>query len=105
LGIFGHIAHHTGHYTAAVKWYQQSHTLLHEVGSTYFEAVALDFLGQAHAALDEPEPAGRSWERALELYRVQHRTAAADRVQRQLAALRPPPRPSPLDASHSPAVT
>lgn len=93
LGILGYIALHTGHHAAAVDRYRQSHTLLHEAGSTYFEANALDQLGQAHAALDEPGHAVRAWEQALELYRTQGRTAAADRVRHQLAALGPPSRP------------
>ncbi|WP_425427036.1 hypothetical protein [Actinophytocola xinjiangensis] len=53
----------------------------------------MDQLGQAHAALDEPGHAVRAWEQALELYRTQGRTAAADRVRHQLAALGPPSRP------------
>jgi DNA-binding SARP family transcriptional activator len=86
LGVFGYIAQHTGEHTAAVDWYQRSHTLLHEVGSTYFEATALDLLGQTHSALGEAGLACHAWERALELCRVQRRTADADRIQRQLEA-------------------
>ncbi len=87
LGLFGYIAQHAGRHAAAIEWYQQSHTLLHEVGSTYFEAGALDFLGQAHSALGEADLARPAWERALDLCRAQHRAGDAERIQRQLDAI------------------
>ncbi|TDV49700.1 AfsR/SARP family transcriptional regulator [Actinophytocola oryzae] len=89
LGLFGFLAQHAGRLVAAVEWYRQSHVLLHEVGSTYFEAGALDLLGQAHSALGRADLARPAWERALELCRAQHRAGDVERLQRRLDAIEP----------------
>ena len=86
-GILGFLAQHTGRYRDAVNHYRDAAGVLLEAGNTYFEGTVLEFAGQTHLALDEPEAAHRTWQEALELYRVQARTADADRVRGYLADL------------------
>ncbi|MEU5261356.1 BTAD domain-containing putative transcriptional regulator [Amycolatopsis sp. NPDC021455] len=88
-GILGFITQHTGPPRHALALYRDAVALLREVGNTYYEGTVLDFTGATHLALGETECARRSWQRALELYRVQQRTADADRVRRHLAGLEP----------------
>lgn len=84
LGILGHIAYHTGRHNAAVNYLGQALTILREIGNTYYEATALDYLGLSHEALGDPESARAAWRAALRLYRIQHRTADAERLAAQL---------------------
>jgi hypothetical protein len=51
----------------------------------YFEADALDRLGQAFLSIDQREQAAMAWQQALGLYQAQHGTPEADRLQRKMA--------------------
>ncbi|GAA1310675.1 tetratricopeptide repeat protein [Saccharothrix xinjiangensis] len=84
LDSLGFIAHSTGDYHKALDYYQQALTLLRTLGDTYDVVNTLDHLGHPHAALGHRDQARAVWWEALELYREQGRTAAAERVQRQL---------------------
>jgi DNA-binding SARP family transcriptional activator len=84
LGILGFVAQHTSQPGQATDLFRQAHTMLHEVGNTYYEATVLDFLGETQLALDNLPAARTAFRQALELYQVQGRAADADRVRRQL---------------------
>jgi DNA-binding SARP family transcriptional activator/tetratricopeptide (TPR) repeat protein len=89
LDSLGYIAHHTGQPAHALDYYRQALILFHELDNVYQEANTLDRLGEVHATWDHQTEARAVWQQALELYRTQHRTADAERIQRKLAERRP----------------
>lgn len=90
-GVLGYIALHTAQHTRARSLLEESDTLLGKVGNTYYQATALDYLGRAHHALGNVEATDQVWQRALQLYRKQHRTTEADDLQERLTTLVRPP--------------
>jgi tetratricopeptide (TPR) repeat protein len=87
LANLGYIAHHTGDDPLALDYYELSLNQFRNLGHTFVEAEILEHLGDAHAALDHRDDARQAWELASRLYRHQHRTEPADRVDRHLDAL------------------
>ena len=75
------------HHQQAIRYYQQSLTLLHSVGNTSGAARTFDSLGHPHVALSEHEQARVAWREALQLYREQGRDIEAERIQQQLDTL------------------
>ncbi|MCP2246628.1 AfsR/SARP family transcriptional regulator [Lentzea aerocolonigenes] len=88
LDSLGHIAHHAARHDEAIHHYQQALTLRRHLGATYGVADILDGLASSQAALGRRNQARAAWCEALELYRDQGRDEDADRVQRQLDAVR-----------------
>jgi tetratricopeptide (TPR) repeat protein len=86
LDSLGYIAHHTTQHAQALDYYHQALTLFRD-RNTYHEANTLNHLGHTHAALGDHDQARHSWQQALQLYQVQHRTADIIRVQQQLDEL------------------
>jgi tetratricopeptide (TPR) repeat protein len=70
----------------AIAYYQQALALFRELGDTYETANTLDQLGYTYRALGHHDQARTVWQRALDLYRSQHRKAA-DRVHDRLVEL------------------
>jgi DNA-binding SARP family transcriptional activator/Tfp pilus assembly protein PilF len=87
LDSLGYIAQKTGQYNQALDRYRRALELRRVLGNTYDQASTLEHLGETHHALGQHNQTGPAWRQALALYRAQHRTAEADRVGRQLAAL------------------
>jgi tetratricopeptide (TPR) repeat protein len=88
LDSIGLIAHRTGDHRQAVEnHHHQALTLYRTLGNAHQAAETLDSVGHPHAALGQPEQARKVWREALELYRVQSRSADTARVQRQLDEL------------------
>jgi tetratricopeptide (TPR) repeat protein len=87
LNTLAYVAHHTGRHTDAIDYYQEALTLRREQGNVYKEAEILDGIGQPHCALGRHDEARAAWRQALRLYEVQHRSADAEHVLRQLDAL------------------
>ncbi|RSN61373.1 SARP family transcriptional regulator [Amycolatopsis sp. WAC 04182] len=87
LDTLGYIAHHCGEYDLALDHFHESLELCRDLGATYYEADTLEHLGQSLAALRRRAEARLVWQQALRLNRTQERTADADRVAQQLAAL------------------
>ncbi|MET1075713.1 MAG: BTAD domain-containing putative transcriptional regulator [Umezawaea sp.] len=88
LDGMGYIAHHTGHRTLALDHYQRALTLLRDLDHGYHEADTLERLGHTHHALGHHDLAGTTWQQAFALFQAQHRPDDADRVRRQLDAVR-----------------
>ncbi|MFD2415839.1 AfsR/SARP family transcriptional regulator [Amycolatopsis pigmentata] len=86
LGILGHIAHHTGKQVAALGYLRQALAILREIGNTYYEATVLDYLGRCHEAIGDIGSAHAAWREALRLYRIQHRTTDAERLDENLGS-------------------
>lgn len=87
LGVYAYLGLCTGRYADVLEHGRQALGLLRDIGNTYHEAVLLHGLGQAYAALGRPGEAREAWEQALELYRSQHRSGEAKRLQLQLSEL------------------
>ncbi|HEX6341248.1 AfsR/SARP family transcriptional regulator [Umezawaea sp.] len=87
LGNLGYFAHRTGRHEHALDHYRTCLVLLRQTGDAHHEPVCLEWVGQAHAALDRPEQAREAWLEALDLYERQHRTTDAARTRRQLEDL------------------
>ncbi|MEU5261472.1 BTAD domain-containing putative transcriptional regulator [Amycolatopsis sp. NPDC021455] len=84
LDNLGYIHHRKGEAASAIGYYEQSLALRRELGDSYQEANTLDSIGQAHAAAGDEARARTAWRHALQLFRAQHRTEDAQRVQNQL---------------------
>lgn len=91
LDALGYVAQHSEQHIPAMNYYQQALVLYRDLGYSYEEPNVLDRLGHVHAAFGSYDEARQTWRQALELYRTQYRTADADRMQQQLAALDEPP--------------
>lgn len=87
LDSLGYAAHHSGQYTQALDHYGQALNLRRALGDRYEEADTLTCLGHAYQALRRPTEARHAWRQALGLYRNQHRTPEAQRVEEHLDAL------------------
>ncbi|WP_030679991.1 tetratricopeptide repeat protein [Streptomyces rimosus] len=87
LSVHAYLGLCTGRYADVLENGRRALALFREIGNTFHEAVLLEGIGQAHAALGRPEKAGEAWQQALELYRAQHRSEEAERLQRQLGEL------------------
>jgi tetratricopeptide (TPR) repeat protein len=90
LDALGYVAQHSEQHIPAMNYYQQALVLYRDLGYSYAEPNVLDRLGHVHAAFGSYDEARQTWRQALELYRTQYRTADADRMQQQLAALDEP---------------
>ncbi len=84
LRHLGYIAAHTDRHREAETYYRQSLDLHRALGDSYREADVLADLGDTHRALGRHHHADYFRRLALVLYRAQHRTAEADRIERQL---------------------
>jgi tetratricopeptide (TPR) repeat protein len=84
LDTLGYIAYDTGQHTAALDYYGRALPIFHAIGWIRVEADIHAQLGDIHAALGQREDARVAWQRALDLYQKQHRTADADRVRLNL---------------------
>ncbi|WP_189133119.1 AfsR/SARP family transcriptional regulator [Wenjunlia tyrosinilytica] len=95
LDSLGYIAHLSGRHGQALDHYHQALSMSRElsrdigIAATAFEANVLAHLGDTYQALNRTSAARHCWRQALDLYRTQHRTAAAARVQAQLDACDP----------------
>lgn len=89
LDSLGYIAHHTGRHQEAVDHYRLAVARYRAVGGDYWAADTLDRLGHAYHALGRRAAARTTWEEAAAMYGDQHRSALAERVQRQLDDLGP----------------
>jgi tetratricopeptide (TPR) repeat protein len=87
LDSLGRLAEAVGH-TEALEHYQQAFVLRQELGDTYAAAETLERLGQTYRALDQNGRARTAWRHAVRLYRTQHRTDDADRIESQLDLLK-----------------
>jgi tetratricopeptide (TPR) repeat protein len=87
LDSLGYIARHTSRPSDAISYYHQALDVARDLGYRYAEADTLAHLGQTHATLGRLTDARHAWHQALKLYRAQHRTNEAERVQQQLDAL------------------
>jgi len=85
--ILGYVAQHTDRLDDALEYFQEALLLLREVGNLYEEADALYRIGHVHAALGDHALARAYWQRALARYREHHRTAEAERTERNIAEL------------------
>lgn len=81
------IAHRTGDSAQALERYHQALALFREIGNAYQEVETLEHLGDVYRSLGRPEQARHHWNLALASYRAQHRSAAAERIQRKLSPL------------------
>jgi tetratricopeptide (TPR) repeat protein len=95
LDSLGYIAQRSGHHAQALDYFTQALAALRGLGDAYQEANTLDRLARAHLALGQREQAGAAWEKALVLYRAQHRAAEVGEVQRNLNSVSIPPSPAP----------
>ncbi|GGO96386.1 AfsR/SARP family transcriptional regulator [Wenjunlia tyrosinilytica] len=92
LDSLGYINHLNGRHDQALDHYHQALALSRElsrdigIAATAFEANVLAHLGDAHHALNRQRAARHFWRQALDLYRAQHRAAAAAHIQQQLDA-------------------
>jgi len=84
LDTLGYIAHHTGRHAEAIGYYRRALLEFRALGSDRTEADIHSYLGDIHAALGNHTDAGAAWQRALDIYRAQHRTTDAERVQHKL---------------------
>jgi DNA-binding SARP family transcriptional activator/tetratricopeptide (TPR) repeat protein len=87
LDTLGYIAYQTHDYQQALDYYQQALTGCRNAGDVNVEGDVLNHIAEVHFAVGQPDTARETWHQALELFRIQHRLADAERVQRQLAAL------------------
>ncbi|MFD7669112.1 ATP-binding protein [Streptomyces sp. NPDC059788] len=88
LSVHAYLGLCTGRHRDVLEHGRRALILFRDIGNTYHEALLLDGLGQAHAALGQHGQARDAWQQALELYRTQHRSAEAERLQLQLSELR-----------------
>jgi len=84
LHSLGHLAHRDARPGEAVSYYTRALALLDRLGHSYLQAGILEHLGDALAGAGRAGPARGAWQRALDLYRGQHRAAAADRVRHRM---------------------
>ncbi|MEH0416133.1 BTAD domain-containing putative transcriptional regulator [Streptomyces sp. B21-083] len=87
LRSLGELELETGRYREAVRRLQIASDLLALLQHGFAQAGVLARLGEAAHALGRDDLARSSWERALGLYRAQHREVPATRVLSQLASL------------------
>jgi tetratricopeptide (TPR) repeat protein len=90
LDVLGFVARQAGQYSPAIEHYRQALRLYRDLGYSYEEPNVLDGLGHAHVGGDSPGDARQAWLQALDLYAGQHRTADAERMDRQITALGAP---------------
>ncbi|MFJ2559736.1 MULTISPECIES: AfsR/SARP family transcriptional regulator [unclassified Streptomyces] len=98
LDSLGFIAHAAGRHDEALAHYERARVLFHDLGNLYEEANTLANLGDVHLALGRTDRARDQWRRAADLFRVQHRTEEAGRLEDKSAATTDRPRgrtPSP----------
>ncbi|GAA3437779.1 AfsR/SARP family transcriptional regulator [Kutzneria kofuensis] len=87
LDSLGLIAHGMGDSDRALAHLGRALTIFRDLGNLYQEADTLTTIGDVHRTLGVPAESRRAWQRALDLYRAQHRTAKADLVERRLRDL------------------
>ncbi|HEU5332343.1 MAG TPA: BTAD domain-containing putative transcriptional regulator [Actinocrinis sp.] len=87
LDSLGYIAYSTGDYAQALIHYQGTLDRYREFGNRYSEADTLVRLAEAHEKAESPQAAADALRQALELYRVQVRTADVEQVEQRLADL------------------
>jgi DNA-binding SARP family transcriptional activator/tetratricopeptide (TPR) repeat protein len=85
----GYIDEQSGRLAEAVSWYREAIAVFEEYRDNYNIATTLIQLGRVCLASGAPEDAEAAWRRALDLCRIQRRTAEADQLEQQLAELSP----------------
>lgn len=93
LDSLGFIAFRRRDYGQAAGYYQQALAMGRAHGHRMIEADVLCHLAENYRAQRRLAQARDTWEQARDLYTSQHRLAEAQRVQRQLDAIRPAARP------------
>ncbi|WP_188317053.1 AfsR/SARP family transcriptional regulator [Solihabitans fulvus] len=83
----GYVAFLSGRHEQAVDYYQQAVEAYNDLHEVHEQAHALERLGQAEHALNRYAQARASWQRALDMFRVQHLVKDAERVQLYLDLL------------------
>lgn len=82
----GEIEQRLGHHEQALSRYQRSLDIDRSLGDRYWEAVALDHLGDALLATDDRPSAEYAWRQSLAIF-IEVRRLEADRVRAKLSAL------------------
>jgi DNA-binding SARP family transcriptional activator/Tfp pilus assembly protein PilF len=101
IDSLGYIALQAGEHARALDYYRDALALRRELSHSYDQADNLAALGEVHAALGNPDDSTAALREALDLYRAQRRTAAADRIERLLTGddAHSPVGPAPRSAS------
>ncbi|HEY4453601.1 MAG TPA: BTAD domain-containing putative transcriptional regulator [Pseudonocardiaceae bacterium] len=83
----GFVATRMGRYEDAIDYYEQARAEYLIAGNVYFDAEALEMLGNTYRALGTLDRARECWQQALQIYRDHQRTVAAQRLAEQLAEI------------------
>jgi tetratricopeptide (TPR) repeat protein len=87
LDSLGYIAHRDGRLTESLVHYDRALLLYQQTANAYQVADTLVDIGRVNEAAGHLPAARSAWERAIGLYRAQHRPAKADSVLKRLAEL------------------
>ncbi|MEQ4721156.1 BTAD domain-containing putative transcriptional regulator [Nonomuraea sp. B19D2] len=87
LDSLGYIAHWARQHDQALGYYGRCLELRERLGNAYQGADTLVRIGDVHHEMGRPTAARDAWQRALDLYRKQHRAAEAENVQEKIRRL------------------
>ncbi|MGV9366044.1 tetratricopeptide repeat protein [Amycolatopsis sp. NPDC003731] len=90
LNTLGYVSQSLGQHAEAREHFLQAINLCRKADHSYAEATNLIYLGDAYAALGQPDEARKIWQAAVDLLRSQARTAESAQVDTRLA--QEPPR-------------